>query len=157
LKNDTLYVEELKILPIGKQLNYQHTAWTIDKLFFQKGKSYLASIDSQFTFPVSINEPGIKSDFKFHPFPNFAIDKIHLYSEIENINNLKIFSIHGQLLMEKIFRSNFTVYDVNKIRGFIMCELFEYEILDRLMAALQCLNNIMFISASCITDLRFAV
>lgn len=38
LKNDTLFVEELKILPTGKQLNYQQTVWKIDKLFFQKGK-----------------------------------------------------------------------------------------------------------------------
>jgi hypothetical protein len=76
-------------------------------------KSYLASIDPQFTFPVSIKETGIKNDFKIHIYPNPVIDKFYLYSEIENIDHLKIFSIHGELLMERTFRNNSTKYDVD--------------------------------------------
>jgi len=36
--NDTLFVEELKSLPTGKNLNYRHTVWTIEKLYFVNGR-----------------------------------------------------------------------------------------------------------------------
>ena len=38
LKNDTLFVEQLKMLPIGKNFNYIQSVWMIDKLFFINNK-----------------------------------------------------------------------------------------------------------------------
>ena len=37
VNKDTLFIEDIKYLPIGKNLIYRETVWTIEKIYFAKG------------------------------------------------------------------------------------------------------------------------
>jgi hypothetical protein len=95
---DTLFVETLVNLPVGKAMSYKETIWTTERIYFIKGK---LKRDSVVNFAIP----------KYNPSQISSV--LHLYNKTKDQNGAKT----GELI-DKLFIS--TISGNNKARGLLI-------------------------------------